>query len=615
MITPEQALTLLQDTIKHKRRHADYTRVTELASLYHKLISGEGADSLLQRFIRRESDTEFSQRVNLTQHITPSIAEAIMTPFYRLGRLDNIKRGLLYDGDNGTRAEALEDVLKGFWGNEHLERYLSTRLVDLNFTDPNAFVLVDFEEFDYRREKAQPYPYEISSTEAINYSYKNNKLEWLICHTIKDEENPETGRKRKQERYYLYTDDFVISAIQNVDTSEATAYYYDALEQGIKPLKDFEVWGGNDYTTWENTGKRYDFQLFRHKAGMVQAVRVGYKLDQVTNGRTYVSPMQPAVPYFMELVKSVSELQLSVSLHVFPKLSIYEEACPGLTIDNTYHACNKGSDTLTGQQCKKCGGSGILVHRSSQDIKVYPKPKHKEDVIPLADLEHYHTIPIHIVQWLGEYVDKLKLNAYRAVYNSDIIGKPQFGETATKVIEAKEEMTNALFPFAEKYSSIYRYLVSLAASFTDMLQGLEIIFEFPSDYKLKTEAEMLLDLQNAKNSGASAFLIQQIELDIARKRFADDEQGFKKYVTKTQFTPFLGKSEAYITALFMSNDVRPEDKVLYNYVDTIFDELEVEQPGFFDLAPNQQTPIVMAKVKTILEQLPQSVAPSLTLGE
>ncbi|WP_187260753.1 hypothetical protein [Pontibacter beigongshangensis] len=617
MITPEQALSILQDTIKYKRRHRDYERVTTLADLYHKLISGEGIESLLQQFSRRESDEEFQQRKALTVQITEPLAESIKSPFYRPGRLDNIKRALYYEQDNGTKREELEEVLAKFWGNEHLEKYLGTRFVDLNFSDPNAFVLVDFEEFDYRSEKAQPYPYEISSHEAINYEYRNNTLSWLICHTTKEVQNPDTGRNRKQERYYMYTPDFVLTATQVVDTSDTVAYYYDALEEGLKPVKDFNVWGDN-FAGWFKNGSdnkfdRFTLEVYQHNAGRVQATRVGYKLDNQTQGRTFLSPMHAALPYFMKLIKSVSELDLSVSLHVFPQKSTFAELCPGVS---ETQVCKGGKDPF-GKTCQKCNGSGIQYHKSSQDMMVYPLPAKTpaNEVIPLSERQHYHELPIHIVQWLDNYVDKLSLKAIKAVYNSDIIERPQFGTTATEVNENKEEMHNTFFPFAERYSTVYRSLTWLCAKFTDLADGLEIVFEFPSDYKLKSERQMLEDLKAAKDSGASAFLVQEIENDIAKKRFADDETAYKKYLTKTRFTPFIGKSESYIAALFMSNDVRMEDKVLYNYVDTIFDDLEMEVPGFFDLSYDRQSVIVMERVRQIISELPKAATPTLTFTE
>lgn len=620
MITVEQALLILQDTIKYKRRHRDYERTVSVANLLYKLTTGDGIETLLKQYTRRENDTEFKQRVDLTQQITPSVAESIKTAFYRLGRLDNIKRALFYEGDNGTKQEALEEVLSKFWGNEHLEKYLATRMVDLNFSDPNAFVLVDFEEFDYRNEKASPYPYEISSAEAINYEYKNNILSWLICHTTKQVQNPATGAKRKQEQYYMYTPDFVLTATQVVDSSDTIAYYYDSMEEGLKPLKDFNVWGEN-FAGWFRNGTdknfdRFSLEVYQHNAGRVQAEKVGYKLDQQTNGRTFVSPMHAAIPYFMKMVKAVSELDLSVSLHVFPQKAVFELPCPGSFVEGKQHVCMSGVDNF-GKTCGRCKGTGVLTHRSAQDMMVYPLPPkaEKNDIVPLKDRQHYYELPIHIVQWLDQYVDKLTDKAIKAVYNSDILEKPRFGETATAVIETKEEMYNTLFPFAEKYSSIYRSLTYISAVFTDLADNLKIIYEFPSDFKLKTEAEMLSDLKNAKDSGASAFMVQEIEKDIAKKRFADDETAYKKYLTKTMFTPFMGKSENYIMALFMSSDVRTEDKVLYNYNDTIFDELEMERPGFFDLNYIQQLPIVNEKVKKIIDQLPKTDTPTLNLGE
>ena len=53
----------------------------------------------------------------------------------------------------------------------------------MNATDPNGFVVVEFKPFDNQRERAKPYPYEVTSHEAVDYKYENNVLQYLTVKT------------------------------------------------------------------------------------------------------------------------------------------------------------------------------------------------------------------------------------------------------------------------------------------------------------------------------------------------------------------------------------------------------------------------------------------------
>ena len=59
----------------------------------------------------------------------------------------------------------------------------------------------------------------------------------------------------------------------------------------------------------------------------IPAFRVGYLRDDATDGRTFVSPIDSAIPYFRKSLKAVSELDLSITLHTFPQKIQQHDFC------------------------------------------------------------------------------------------------------------------------------------------------------------------------------------------------------------------------------------------------------------------------------------------------
>jgi len=596
-MTTEQALLILQKTIADDLRHTDYDRVVELAEWYHKVITGKDINTLLRRFVRREDPVMFEQRELMTVAITPAVSETLVTPFYRVGRLENVRKQLTYpDGQSGAdkKLEELNNRIAAFWGKESLDKYLATRFIQLGSTDPNAWLAVEFSAFDGRYEKARPYPTEFSAKEAIHFEIINNETQWLIvrkAHVVEKNKIKKPGF-----RYLMYLPN---------DVLVYTPYYDDAefTTEQVKPNAAFTETG---IEFWLNQGQKYTLTQYQPKGGMVQAMRVGYKLDMETNGRTFVNPFHAAKPYFEKSIKAVSELDLSVALHVHPQKIQRVEPCPG----EGFLTCNSGKDP-NGGTCQACGGTGkkTVVSTTAQDIIEVDFPKSnalKGDVVALNDIVTYvNGTPIDVLKFLDDYIDKLEIKAIKAVYNSDVISKTTIAQTATERIENKDEMYNTLQPFAEHFSTVWKHVVRLIAAFTDNGEGLNLVHEFPADFKLKTVNELLGDLKHAQDSGASAFVIQEIEKDIASKLYVDDETQFRKYKVKTRFTPFIGKEVEDIKWIFETGRATKEEEILWTHSDTIFDELENEVPGFFLFTYDKQWLQIKRKVEEIQAKLPK----------
>lgn len=590
MITLDQALSILQATIRDGLRHPDYSHVVELSDWYRKVITGKNIDTLLRRFVRREDEIMFEQRKNLTVAITPAVSETLINPFYRVGRLDNIKKDISFpEGSNADRRiEELYERVGNFWGADSLDKYMASRFIQTLATDPNAWLVVEFNSFDSRYEKARPYPVEFSSSEAIHFSVANNQTEWLL---VRRAYTKEVNKVKKDYWVYtMYLPNDIIQYTQVFDQEEGTGMYVFNDEAGLI------------YPYWQNKGERYVLTQYQPKGGEVQAVRFGYKPDMQTNGRTFVNPFHAAKPYFEKTLKSVSEMDLTMAMHAFSQKIQRVQPCPGEPEDT----CNQGYNR-EGSKCRVCLGTGEQqVHTTAQDVITLPFPKKgDENPVRLDDIIKYITPSVDLLKFQDEYINALEVKAIKAVYNSDVISKTTIAQTATERIENKDEMYNTLQPFAEHFSSVWRKVVRLIASFTDNSTGLKVIHEFPSDFKLKTTSELMADLKLAKDSDAPAYLIQQIERDIAAKMFVDDENALQKFIVKTRFTPFQGKTAEDIFKIMETGKARIEDQILWTHSDTIFDELEVEVPGFFLFTPAKQWPLIKLKIEQIQAALPK----------
>lgn len=583
--TVEEGLVILLDTVKNGITHRDYKHVTELAVKYNQLITGQGIDNLMRQFTRREDDTLFAQRKALTQHITPSVASAIMSPFYKVGRVNVIKREINFESTDqfDEKKKVVDFGINNYFGEKSLDKYLETRFVELSFSDPNSFIVTEYDEpkRDLQGnpiEKVTPYPWEVSSHQAVNFKYKNYRLQWLVVKNdcdIKQRyttvESGKTNVEIKDEvgtEYTIYLDDDAIKFTQV--PFESISIAEDGEVHTVEVLID-GVMSEFDYVRFDQK-RVYRIDYFVHKSGRVPAVRVGYKRDLITKGRTFVSPMEAGVPYFMKMIKTVSEFDLTMCLHVFPQKIQYVPKCLG---ESREIGCDAGKSP-DGGTCKVCRGTGhIQAHTTAQDALFLRQPKDPADMIDLDKIMVYKSPPIELVKFQRDYIWSLVLEAQKAVFNSDVFSRAEIAATASEKFIELDNVYDTLFPFAEKFADIWKYTANIIARLRDVTD-LTVEYIFPKDFKFKSVADLLNELKSANDSSAPAYIKQEISRDIANQQFQDKPEELQRIYIKEKFFPFSGKSSSEIIYIISNEKTTRYNEILWSNFEQIFLELEME---------------------------------------
>lgn len=586
------------------KRHKHYNHVVAKRKEYHKLVAGLGLDSLLKRFVRRETEKLFKQRVALTVHIVTSVCKNLLDVFYKVPR-SNAGRRLIASTDpaNKSNVKKLEDILKKFKGSDSFDDYMGIRWIDLNSVDPNAFTVIEWEDHKDRSKKYEPYPFEVNSDEALDFKYLRGELEYLISKDSVSyfpkgleslEANDFTGiegaytpvKKDKKEgtKYTLYGKNRTYQLIQ-VDSSAA------AFKETTEP--NTVITSGK--RSYVKLGKRYfEFIAFdAHNLNMVPAFRVGVFPDLATNSETCVNPLHAAIPFLLKTVKVNSELDLVATLMAMPKEVRYGDKCVA-------DGCFEGTIADTETECKACEGTGVKpLSSSAQDAIVMIRPKSREEAIPLDDIVKYISPEVDIIKWQEEYIESLTRKARRVMFNSETFNKSEVQKTATGENLDFQNVYDTLYPFGQKFSKLWMRGVLIIAKITDLDKNLIHRYSFGKDMKMKSLDTLIQDLKTAKEIGNTA-LVRHIQDDISLIIYAEDPIGLTKYRVKQIHAPFSGKTEKEILSLMNSRFVSTEDKILHANYGKIFDELETSVKGFYDKTRVSQKQDIDAKVKEYL---------------
>lgn len=576
-LTREQALARLALVVHKGERHTWYSRTIELAALYRKLVTGDGLDDLLRQFVQREDDASFKQRKTLTHHVVTTTVKNLMDVVRKVPRA-NYQR--ILQAETPKAAEELETALKSFWGVKSIDDYIKTRWLELNATDPNAFVVVEFKPFDNNIERAKPYPYEVSSTVAVDFSTENNVLQHLI---VKNQ--GATG-----DRYTVYLQNETFALTQYPKTVQQTSLQ---IEDGQYIMNADGGWFRSGQLLFELT-----FEI-PHNAGFVPAMRCGYLRDQWSNGQTFVSPYDPATPLLLKSIKVNSEMDLTMALSAFPFRLEYAPKCDALDCYNGY--TNDGSAV-----CTSCKGSGHKSVVSAQEKLVLTLPKVGGELFDLEKLVVFKSPQVDILAFQQQYVDGLTASCKAAMFNSDIFTKQQVSDTATGKRIDLDNVYDTLFDCALGMGDAWTFLVKTSANFMQLDKKLRAELIFAKDFKLKGMSDLLDDLESANRSEAGPEVKRAIHTDLARLIFADNSYDFARWDAKTRINPFAGYSESQVGLALSDPSVPQRYKTLYLMLGAIFDELEAESVAtgkdFYMIAPAEQRKLVNDKVASYMAE-------------
>ena len=469
-----------------------------------------------------------------------------------------------------------------------LDFWLKNRFIELTFTDPNAFVVIEWEAKP-ENVPLEPYPYEVNSIDAYDYTYKHGVLNELFTRqseTIIYLDKDGAEKEKVVDAFTLYE---IGSSLKVV---EYCPKYFEAKGIVIDETRQVTFVENEIHFIATYNETNLDF---------IPAFRVGYIRDTATDGRTFVNPFESAMPYFRKALKAVSELDLSITLHTFPQKLQYVTKCKGKGTKK----CNNGMVSGTQTVCSECKGSGLQIHTSGQDAIYFPLPDTPDEMFDLDKILVYKQPPIDLIKFQDDYVRNLKKDAHLSVYNSNMFlaEDPQFAKTATEVNTNTQGIFDTLFPYTEKFSEVWKTAVKVFVRLSGFLTDFELIHIFPTDLEIKTVAVLMAELKLANESEAPSYFRDAILEEIANQVYEGDELGREKHFTRHKFFPFSGKTETEIQFLMASPYVSNFTKVLYANFEAIFTDIEKAVPNFYKLNYNLQWEKLNEFVKPYLEEI------------
>ena len=601
MIELKEATAISVDLVLSKAKHPDYLHVVTLSEeLYRPLATGKGIEKLMRRFDSHEAKDAFEQRVKITQHTTPSTWSTLLNPIKKLESVRPVVDRMEWEPENAQAEEKVAAMLKKFRGNKTVDHYISG-LTELSELDPNAFELIVFDPFDPKFEVPQPYAVSVSSRDAWNFEYFNDQLRFLWVHRdIKyiAISNDGTGKPVMKDghRFVLYV------ANHHIAFEQVRGEFAGFLRKGELGTPDGQLIDGSAVTFGSDTDyflrvseqEAYRVTFYDQQSGQVPAFRLGSVKDPRTDGRTCVNTIHPAMDWMLKMVKYVSEMDLTVCLHVFPKKWQYAPRCTG-------ESCN-GGKMPDGKTCGVCKGTGRTpIIGSAQEVNTLAMPDDPKDMFDLTKMVFYEPTDIAVIQELREQNKEIREMAIRAVYAGDMFTKDQVNVTATAKAQELDSAYSALRPRIRWREEVKPTIVHVTANYLDSGTGLTCTTIMPQNLRYETEGDVVALMKESAPVAGRAFMASKA-IDLIHRAYTDDPTALKRALAQERLNPFSGMAPGEVLQLISGGQALEASAMMWTEADTIWDIAESEHKGdvdLYDLAPDK----IRDKVHAIRDRL------------
>jgi hypothetical protein len=541
-------IDILLAKIKKGQESKHSNHIRKAAKDNKAFYTGKEDQYILWNYRMLETDAQKQQRDRITIRRPKHVLSQVE---HTLDRLQSLDKAVINISTEKGKENDLIPV------NEVIYNYnISQQAFDFvkyfNLVDANSFLICYVDDFQ------EPQFQAFESEQIFDFKIKNDRVDYLIIKYAKD-------------IFRIYTQDYVVDY---------------RSEAGKEPIM---------------------IEGSYIKTNMCYAFHLGYIKDSETQFQTFKTITANATELLKQLLWDGSEYDIIKALHGIIKQFAYAKDCNySSQADEGYLTCNGGTLMMGGVDkgaCKKCNGSGLRIHTSSQDIIYLPEPT-GNDYLKLDQLTHTVFIPDSILTTRKEDLQEIENRIVRSIFNANQVGMDEIQKTATQVLTENSGIISQFHKMGNKVSECFIWMVECIADIKG-IKNIEVFHGFSMDLNIDTMESLLLQRENSVKAGASMEVIKTIDRAILKKQHMDNPDYILRVELWESFRPFKNFAPNE-KAIALNSPLVPDfDKVLYLNWDVIKTNITFANENFYELDRAKQEELIKIEVEKIMSSFPQ----------
>lgn len=541
--------------IKEKKQQNSYYKQQETIFQIVKRemsvhVNGDFPYSLIRERRPNEPEDIFTFRKQNYEAITKPVMSELIDSLYRIFNIKNF--------DIETSAELEYYIKENKFNGKSFISWIQYDIMREMITDPNAVIAII------------PYSNNIKDTS----KHVIPKVELISsCDIISEEGMAYIYRD-------IYDSSLVFNGNQNVWEGEVYWIFtdnniYKAKQTGLKHENIFNI----EHYYLTNLG-----YIPTKKLGGIWNMS-GY----------YESFFNGFIPYGNEAIKQYSDWQAIMITSAYP---IREVA----SIECTAPGCIGGHiDSNFENPCQVCHGTGYVI--PSSPYGVYTKPPSKD---PAKETDQpiltYISPPTEIIAYSQKaWQDLLKL-AKESVHLS-YVEEAQSG--AAKAID-RENQYAMIMKISNQIFDLIEFILVTCEQYLNITTPFEPIIIRPTEFSIKTDADLLIDIAEMKKAGVSNNIVNEVTTELLKSRFATNPISFRTQMLLKEYDPLYSLTMEEKIAGLAAGIITKRDWQKNMFAASLLERWKREVKGLIDVSTYGQ---IMKWLDSELDKmLPKEIA-------
>ena len=526
ILTDEQILEFCERPVNSEA----IIKAKDLQDVHKVHVTGEGYKDYIKQIVGKENyDDYINNKKELTEAVTTALTKRIIDEQSRWQNA-GVKHHYEFK-NNANKEKEFQKVLSQVWKGESMEYFVKNFLRDALYTEFNGFIIVEqgkIEEdggiiYEIRdgiksvveNKKIKPYIIFRPIEMIRDFKCSGNRVEYIIIDWGKIDIGPD-GKPVPGDHIQLW---------RVIDDLNDTIVEQDG--------GSFEI------------SQRSEYERMPNELGFVPAIQVSTRPSNPYEDEIKTSYIWQTIPLLKTFLTQWAEHVITCILYSHPIFYQLGQKCD--YEDDDGNKCDGGEISFVDikgepqtKQCPRCKGAGAGVKRDPSSVILLPQVDEQGNPYSIANVAGYITPPVEAMTEQRNELMWLEDKILRTGTGMDRMAETQIEKTATEAMINYKPLEEIIGEIIDNIEYVERTITNIVGK----LFYKEVFIRSDATYdrklNLRDENTVLLEIEQAKKSGASASYVRTLHNELIHSRYQNSPVDLERNVILSELEPFIG---------------------------------------------------------------------------
>ena len=500
--------------------NSDAIKTAKESQDVHKVhVTGEGYENYIKRIIGKENLEEYGQKKELAEPVTTSITKIVIDEQSRWQNA-GVKHHFEFKSNANKEKEFQEQVLSQVWKGESMEYFIKNFVRDALYTEFNGFIIVEQGKIEQKG--------------GVIYEIRDGKKSIV---------------EKKQIKPYI-----IFRPIETIRDFESSGNHveYIIIDWGKIKNDKIQLWRVIDDTEdviVEQEGgeftisKRKGYERIANRLNYPPALQVSTRPATPFADEVKTSYIWQTIPLLKTYLTQWAEHVITCILYSHP---IFYQMGQGCKYEDDDGKCDEGTINFVvkgkpqTKDCPRCKGAGATADRDPSKPIILPQLDESGNAFNIANIAGFITPPVEALTEQRAELSWIEDKILRTGTGMDRMAETQIEKTATEAMINYKPLEEIIGEIIDNIEYVEKAVTDIIGKLFYGDKFIRSDATYDRNLNLRDENTVLLEIEQAKKSGASSSYVRTLHNELIHSRYQNAPIDLERNIMLSELEPFIG---------------------------------------------------------------------------